>query len=616
MKSPLGYWWGTVGLLAAAGVLTLATSTDASVHADPDPSPTTSATAAPVESTTPETSSTATESPIAEQQLVITPALALSPQQGSPGTSVTATVTGFSGCDDISLQFGAAPIQPPNGWSSDPATGGWSAQFAVPASATNGRHDVTAQCGGAIAPSTFTVVSKPTLTVSPDHGRPGTAFTAVASGFGLCRLMWIRWDHDDPFFAATTSETSVRADSTVPSDATVGEHTVTALCGEKPAPATFTVVPPDRPSLTLDPVQGGAGRQVTAVLSGFGQCDAPILRWDGTSLPTDPIDGERLVVHFTVPTTTTAGDHQVIAECEHTHSPAATFTVIVTPKPTLTLGTGHGLPGTQLTVAGTGFDCGADRVNVRWDDGTRLADASSGAFSDVPFTVPSRAATGVHTVTAACAHHPDVNATQPFTVTSEPATAGPPPQLGVQPGSGHPGDRVRASGDRLPCARRPGPVTLSWGDGTPAVASVDASGRFDVELVVPAGAEAGQLTLHGACSDGVVLAADFTVLPTAPPPPPPPPPPPAPPLIPWMLTALLVGVLGLLGWKFARRGPRRQTTPVVHSVHAVARPAGAAAVAVRETPAPGESTHAFRIEMHVDVRTTTLGEVDDDCVIT
>ncbi len=523
MKSPLASWWGTVGLIAAASVFPLATLTDASVQADP--SSTTSATTAPVESTTAETSSTATESPIAEQQLVITPVLALSPPQG----------------------------------------------------------------------------------------RPGTAFTAVASGFGLCRVMWIRWDHENPFFAATTSDTSVRADSTVPSDATVGDHIVTASCGEKTAPATFTVVPAEVPSLTLEPTQDGTGSSVTAMLSGFGQCDAPILLWDGTPLPTDPIDGERLALRFTVPTTATAGDHQMIAECERIHSPAVTFTVIVTATPTLTLGAGHGLPGTRLTVAGNGFECGEDRVSVRWDDGTRLADASSGAFSGVPFTVPSHAAAGVHSVTAACAHHPNVQASQPFTVTSEPAPAGPPPQLGVQPESGHVGDRVRASGDRLPCARRPGPVTLSWGDGTPAVASVDASGHFDVELVVPAEAEAGQLTVQAVCSDGVVLAADFTVLPTAPPPPPPPPP--RPPWIPWLLTALLLGVLGLLGAKFARRGPRRQTKPVVHAVHAVARPGGAAAIALRETPAPGERTHAFRIQMHVDVRTTTLEEVNDDCVI-
>jgi len=590
---PLNSRWGTVGALAAAGAVTLATFTGTAALADPSPT-----------TTTPTVSANTSESSTDESPPATPPALSLSPQQGSPGTSVTVTVTDLARCDGaVSLQFGTDTVRPLSGWSSDPASGGWSAQFAVPEAASSGSQDVTAQCGGASASSPFTVVVTPTLSVSPDHGEPGTAFTAVASGFGLCRLLFIRWDQDDPFFASSTSGASVLAEAKVPVHAVAGDHPVTASCGRTTAPpAMFTVAPPDNPALAMEPAQGAPGSHVTAVLSGFGECDAPTLRWDGKEMPTNPVGGDGLAVHFMVPAETAAGDHRVLAECEGHRAPA-TFTVVVPSNPTLTLDIDHGLPDARLIASGTGFDCGDDRVKLRWDDGTDLADASAGAFTGVPITVPSRASTGDHRVIASCEHHPGVTAGQPFTVTSEPAAA--PPHIELQPASGHAGDRVQATGDRLPCSKHPGPVTLSWGNGTPIDASVDATGHLDAALAVPAGADAGLLTLRATCPDGVVLAADFTVLPSRPPLPPPP-------KIPWWPIVVLVGLLGLFGWRLLRRSSRQRPGPVAHSVHAVTHAGSTPVVALRETPAPGETTHAIRVATHLRSGTVTLRKVDHD----
>jgi hypothetical protein len=46
-------------------------------------------------------------------------------------------------------------------------------------------------------------------------------------------------------------------------------------------------------------------------------------------------------------------------------------------------------------------------------------------------------------------------------------------------------------------------------------------------------------------------------------------------------------------------------------VHAVSRLAGPPLVTVHETPAPGESTHALRLETHSGARTLTVEEVND-----
>lgn len=47
-------------------------------------------------------------------------------------------------------------------------------------------------------------------------------------------------------------------------------------------------------------------------------------------------------------------------------------------------------------------------------------------------------------------------------------------------------------------------------------------------------------------------------------------------------------------------------------VQAVSRPGGSPVVTARETPAPGEATHAIRLEAHFDPGSQTIREVDDD----
>jgi hypothetical protein len=228
----------------------------------------------------------------------------------------------------------------------------------------------------------------------------------------------------------------------------------------------------------------------------------------------------------------------------------------------------------------------------------------------VPLTIPSGASTGGHTVVASCEHHPDIADSQRFTVTSvtTPVTTTGPATLTLQPASGHPGDQLRATGDGFACANHSGPVDLSWDDGTALPgASLDPSGHFEAPVSVPAKTDARRLTLRAACSDGVVLAADYTVL--ASPPPPPAPPPPAPPKIPWLLIALIVAGAIVSAVQYARhRRPKPPKAPP--HVQAVPHPDGLPVVTVHETPERGEATHALRLEAHSGLSTLTVREVD------
>jgi hypothetical protein len=91
----------------------------------------------------------------------------------------------------------------------------------------------------------------PTVQVSPASGGPGTAITAVGSGFGPCLSFWVTWD--SPQVGSTPTAGAPTASLVVPQGTTPGQHAVSAKCdpvsggGAGPlqiAVAYFTVIAP------------------------------------------------------------------------------------------------------------------------------------------------------------------------------------------------------------------------------------------------------------------------------------------------------------------------------------------------------------------------------------
>ena len=72
----------------------------------------------------------------------------------------------------------------------------------------------------------------------------------------------------------------------------------------------------------------------------------------------------------------------------------------------------------------------------------------------------------------------------------------------------------------------------------------------------------------------------------------------------WVLVVIAVAIAVLVA-------SYRLRPPKPPPVHAVSRVAGPPRVTVRETPAPGESTHALRLETHSGADTLTVEEVND-----
>ncbi|KHO26061.1 hypothetical protein QQ44_09770 [Mycolicibacterium setense] len=550
--------------------------------------------------------------------------LTVKPEEGYAATHFTGMLTGVRACattpagpqDDRSqqtlqqnelFQWDGASLSPDGGTGgvlTDAATDSATINFTVPATAEGGAHEVAVLCPSGRVTAPFKVLT-PTIVVMPEQGYAGSSFAATVSGFDACTPadMSFQWD-DYPLAPGPDG----RFAFTVPEDATAAPHSVTASCGSATAkPATFTVLPTSDPTLVLDPSQGAPGSSLTATLTGFDPCTHgdTTFQWDDRAPPETANPNPDGTFRLTVPLDASTEAHTVTASCGNMVAPAK-FTVLTVPTPTLSLEPGYGQPGSDVTAQGSGFACDGD-VQLHWDD-TLLSEGLPGTFA-ASFTVPPTASplTG-HSVTASCRNNADIKDTQTFTVTSrpKPIPEQPDPALTLQPTSGRAEDLIVATGDRFLCASHSGPVTLVWDDGTRATdAPLDRSGHFTTSIQVPR-TDGGRMTLRATCADGVVLAADFTVLgsPTSPSPPPDHD-------YRWVLW-LIVGVAAVAALVHALRHRRPPKPPTPPHVHAVGHADGAPTVIARETPGPGEARHTLRLEAHADPGTQSVREVDDD----
>ena len=462
------------------------------------------------------------------------------------------------------------------------------------------------------------------LELSATQGKPGTSFQATVTNAEVCVSLRKLPATLTISFLGQQSVPAGSVTFTVPRNATPGAYQVSASCavmGIKTGSATFTVTP--QPRLTVSPGQGTPGQKsVSATTTGFDAClgDGPnnsqtvSWQWDDGPLPTSPSGADASTVTFDVPATAVAStEHTVTASCNGIRAPAP-FTVLPIPTPALRLKKSQGPSGLQLDASGTGFACGDGGVTLRWDGTRTLGDGPSDTFS-VPVTIPADASISQHTVVATCSNHPEITDSQPFTVTTDAVNAAVPPMLTLTPDRGAPNDPVRVTGDRFAC-NDSGPITLSWDGDIIGHPLADTSGHFGATLAVRANAQAGSHTVHAACAAGSPPAtAGFTVVvgtisstttTTATDQNPPPPPPSR------KFNWLLVVVVMIVGF-FATVIHHRWRKPRPNHVYArVSTSSALPLLSTRETPAHGELNHAVRLQVHADLGTSTIREVDSD----
>jgi hypothetical protein len=287
--------------------------------------------------------------------------------------------------------------------------------------------------------------------------------------------------------------------------------------------------------------------------------------------------------------------------------------------PAVKLSTDHGAPGTTFSATVTGPPlCRLEPVKLQWDSDTPV-DVEK-ATATATFTVPADAKTGRHTVSGTC--NGEVFASSAFTVVEKPS-------LTIDLDKGPPGSQLKATGAGFAC-----------GDTDTVDIALDSdvmghgsSGRFSEQLTIPATAPVGDHSVVASCHNhpditdhqiftvtatvtttvsglnstsavSVTSSAELTPVPPI-----------TTPVIDttdtaglasywWVLVVIAVAIAVLVA-------SYRLRPPKPPPVHAVSRVAGPPLVTVRETPAPGESTHALRLETHSGADTLTVEEVND-----
>lgn len=293
----------------------------------------------------------------------------LSPMHATPGATITATGSGFTGVTEVAF--------PGDVQASYTVVSDTKITFVVPPAATSGGISIT---NSASLAQTFSVpgfvVDARITGFSPMAGAVGTVITITGTGFaGTTKVAFNGGDGS----ILSTTPTTIRV--RVPEGAKSGQIAVTTTPANNTsvAPGTFTVGPGPRIA-SLSPQQGPVGSTVTLTGAGFTGTTIVHFAPDANSAFTVVSDTKITLVVPAGAKTGAIGAHSPFGNAQ-----GPVFGVIpritrVTPK--------CGKPGTPVTITGTGF---AGLTNTLFGDKT--ATVSSQTPTEIRAVVPAGAVT-------------------------------------------------------------------------------------------------------------------------------------------------------------------------------------------------------------------------------
>ncbi len=367
--------------------------------------------------------------------------------------------------------------------------------------------------GGAVDASANFTVSTPSLSLSPTNGIAGTILLITGSSFTLnsAGLIWFDsngnnvLDAGEPQVAVTTTAAGAIPAGTILTVPIVASATYQVRAdiptgGSVEATASFTVLP--IPSMTLSPTSGAPGTMITITGTNFALNTAGVVGFDSNG--NNAIDlGEPQV-----PLTTTAagaipagiiltvpseapGIYRLLADIPTGGSieASATFTV---PISSISLSPASGVPGTVITITGSGFALNTAGVigfdsngNNAIDPGEPQVPLTTTAVGALPagiiLTVPS-AVPGIYRLLADIPTGGSIEASANFTVAISSIT--------LTPSSGAPATVISITG-------------TNFAPNTAGKVGFDSNGNNAIDLGEPQ--VPVTTTAAGALPDGVIL---------------------------------------------------------------------------------------------------------------
>ena len=271
------------------------------------------------------------------------------------------------------------------------------------------------------------------------------------------------------------------------------------------ASATYTIVPPPPPAISVDPASALANQNFGLRYTVFDEpCPFTSAQfyWDGSPLgPPVPLDSGCSAPWFedVAPSPNDVGPHTVAAEgcdvtCDPSSRASATYTILA--PPTLVLTPTSGVAGAPFTATYQLDDDSCDLGEARfyWD-GDPIADVALGstcaAVLEFP-VAPFSSGPGTYTVSAdTCLDSCDIRTRASATYTVDPP---PPPSLTADPTSGLPTAPFTVTYDfgQTPCAF--GWIEFAW-DGVP-VGTVDVDSGCTATLSLTSAPDPATLGVH------------------------------------------------------------------------------------------------------------------------
>lgn len=346
------------------------------------------------------------------------PTITIQPTPVAPGSTATITATGFVPNEAVTV---TATVLTSNGEQAvtvsalPSANGTFTAGLTIPATALPGTVSVAAVQGTTRLTGTLTVGGNPRITLQPTTVLPGGSTTVSGSGFGISVPVMVTasvpvrtgGSQTVSVSAYTGGTGSFSARLTVPNDAAPGPVSVTAVAGSERVANTLTIGALTG-QVTISPVQAPPGGTVTVSGSGFAPGDritvsVPVRTRGGASstltVAATANGTGGFSVPLPIPLTVLGGTYTATARSATTGQAVSAQVVVQHLTPSVRLGPTTALPGTRVTVDGSGF-APDSRLTISLNGvtvGTVTANGA-GAFSTA-VTVPSAATGGTNTVT-------------------------------------------------------------------------------------------------------------------------------------------------------------------------------------------------------------------------
>jgi hypothetical protein len=453
----------------------------------------------------------------------------ISPNQGTPGTTVAVTLTGtrFSvGATTVTVSGGGVTVTSVAVGSSTSLT----ANFVIDPSAAAGARPVTVTtAGGTSGAQTFTIgpagpPAAPTLTsVVPNQGVQGSQVPVTLTGTNFIvgtTMVTVSGSGVTVSNIIVGSSTSLTAIFTLDTAAAAGGRMVTVTtAGGTSAPQTFTVTlpAPGAPTLTsVTPNQGTQGATVAVTLTGTNFVAGATVTVGGGGVTINNlvvVSSTSLTANFVLDPAAAVGLRTVTVTTAAGPSGPRIFTIIPG-APTLTSVTpSQGIRGTTVavTLTGTNFIVGATTVNVGAGMTVNTVVVVNATSLTANFVLDPATGAGPRIVTVTTAG--GTSAPQGFTISLPPS---PPTLTSVSPNQGIRGETIAVTLTGTNFVAGATTVAVAGGGVTVANISVSSTSSLTASFVLDLVPTGGPRTVTVTTAGGISGAQTFTI--TLPPP--------------------------------------------------------------------------------------------------